>query len=121
MTAAEALLILILLGIIFLVVYYLLQGSAGRIAVTRPIESRIDEYLDQKFESLISEWSLTTKSKLNRFKRAKTPVLEEDEARIKALKTFETNMKATLDNLEERMDVLEKEMAKPQKGTRKKK
>lgn len=112
MTGAEALLLLILLGILFFVLYYFLKGSTGRIAVTRPIESRIDEYLDQRFESLIAEWSLTTKSKLRRFDKIKSPSLTEDETKVAELKAFEEGMKATLNNLEERLDVLEKELAK---------
>lgn len=116
MTAAEALLILIILGILLFVVYFLLKGSTGRIAATRPIESRIDEYLDQRFENLVAEWSLTTKPKLRRFERTQTPVLQEDESRMAALKTFQNEMKATLDNLEERLDALEKEMATPKRG-----
>jgi len=116
MTGAEALLILIILGILAFVLYYFLKGSTGRIAVTRPIESRIDEYLDQRFESMIQEWSLTTRSKLRRFERAKAPILSEDERKVSELKTFEKEMKTTLDNLEERLDALEKELAK-EKGT----
>ena len=116
MTGAEALLILIILGILAFVLYYFLKGSTGRIAVTRPIESRIDEYLDQRFESMIQEWSLTTRSKLRRFERAKAPILSEDERKVDELKTFEKDMKTTLDNLEDRLDALEKELAK-EKGT----
>ncbi len=112
MTGAEALLILIVLGILLFVVYFLLKGSTGRIAITRPIESRIDEYLDQRFEDLIAEWSLTTKPKLRRFERTNTPVLQEDESRMAALKTFQSDMKTTLDSLEERLDALETELAK---------
>lgn len=119
MTAAEALLILILLGILLFVVYYLLKGSAGRIAVARPIESRIDEYLDQRFENLIAEWSLTTKPKLRRFERTKTPVLQEDESRVAALKSFQNDMKVALDKLEERLDALETELAAPKRGRKK--
>lgn len=116
MTVAEVLLVLIVVAILFFVLYYFLRGSTGRIAVTRPIESRIDEYLDQRFESIISEWSLITKSRLRRFKDRNTPVLEADEKRIAELEAYETEMKVTLDNLEERLDVLEKELAKPKKG-----
>jgi hypothetical protein len=119
MTGVEALLLLILLGILFFVLYYFLKGSTGRIAVTRPIESRIDEYLDQRFENLIAEWSLTTKSKLRRFDKTKAPLLSDGETKVAELKAFEDVMNATLTNLEERMDVLEKEMAK--KGAQKSK
>ena len=120
MSAAEALLILIVLFILLFVLYYILKGSTGRIAVTRPIESRIDEYLDQRFEDLIKEWSITTRSKLRRFERAKSPILSADETKVEELKAFEKDMRITLDNLEERLDVLEKELAKTEKGTGKK-
>jgi hypothetical protein len=116
MTAAEVLLVLIVMCILLFVLYYFLRGSTGRIAVTRPIESRIDEYLDQRFEDLVAEWSLITKTKLQRFKDRNSPVLEADEARIAEIKAYETEMKVTLNNLEERLDVLEKELAKPKKG-----
>jgi small nuclear ribonucleoprotein (snRNP)-like protein len=116
MTAAEVLLLLILLGILFFVLYYFLKGSTGRIAMTRPIESRIDEYLDQRFEDMITEWSLTTRSKLRRFDRTKSPILRDDETKVAELKQFEESMKVTLDNLEERLDVLEKELAEKGKG-----
>ncbi len=120
MSAAEALLILMVLLLLFFVLYYILKGSTGRIAVTRPIESRIDEYLDQRFEDLIKEWSLTTKSKLRMFERAKSPILSADETKVEELKAFEKDMRITLDNLEERLDVLEKELAQTEKGTGKK-
>lgn len=116
MTAAEVLLVLIVLGIVFFVLYYLLKGSTGRVVVTRPIESRIDEYLDQRFEDLVKEWSLITKSRLRRFERTKSPVLTEDETKVQGLKAFGKDMKATLDNLEERLDALEKELATSEKG-----
>ncbi len=121
MTGIEVFLLLILLGILFFVAYYLLKGSAGRIEVTRPIESRIDEYLDQRFEDLIREWSLTTRPKLRRFERTNLPVLGEDEGKAAELKSFEETMKATLSNLEERLDALEREIAQSEKGKPKRK
>ncbi|MBU7015227.1 MAG: hypothetical protein HXS52_10455 [Theionarchaea archaeon] len=120
MTVAEALLFLIILGIILLAAYYFLKGSSGRVEITRPIESRIDEYLDQRFDSLISEWRLVSRSRVRRFENEKAPQLHEDESRMAELRAFESQMKATLDNLEERLDVLEKEMAKAGKGKSKK-
>ncbi|MBU6998093.1 MAG: hypothetical protein HXS41_04505 [Theionarchaea archaeon] len=120
MTAAEVLLFLIILGIVFVIVYYFLRGSSGRVELTRPIESRIDEYLDQRFETLMAEWRLVSRSRVRRFESENTPQLQEDESRVAELKAFESQMKATLDSLEERLDVLEKEMAKPGKGKSKK-
>ena len=112
MTAAEVLLVLLLFAVVLFVLYYFLKGSTGKIVVTRPIESRIDEYLDQRFEDMIAEWSLTTKRKLSRFERTRSPILSEDESRIAELKVFESHMTSTLANLEERLDVLEKELVK---------
>jgi small nuclear ribonucleoprotein (snRNP)-like protein len=115
MNAAEALIILIFLALILFALYYFLKGSTGRVVVTRPIESRIDEYLDRRFEDMVSEWSLTTKSKLNRFKRKEIPRLENNEARVAELKTFEKDMNLQLDNLEERLNGLEKELVAKKK------
>ena len=112
MTAAEVLLVLLLFAVVLFVLYYFLKGSTGKIVVTRPIESRIDEYLDQRFEDMIAEWSLTTKRKLSRFERTRSPILSEDESRMAELKVFESHMTSTLANLEERLDVLEKELVK---------
>ncbi len=122
MTIATAFLLLIVVGVVLFIIYYLLKGSTGGIAVTRPLESRIDEYLDQRFENLIAEWSLTTRPKLQKFRAEKSPLVTENETKIAELKTFEKKMKATLDNLEERLDALEKELAetgkrKSRKGT----
>jgi ABC-type ATPase with predicted acetyltransferase domain len=121
MTAAEVLLVLLVVGILFYVLYYFLKDTTGRIAVTRPVESRIDEYLDQRFEELIAEWSLVTRPRLRKFKKIKSAVLQEDEAKIAEMKTYEKEMKKTLEVLEERLDALEKELAKPEKGRRKRK
>ena len=112
MTAAEVSLVLLLFAVVLFVLYYFLKGSTGKIVVTRPIESRIDEYLDQRFEDMIAEWSLTTKRKLSRFERTRSPILSEDESRMAELKVFESHMTSTLANLEERLDVLEKELVK---------
>ncbi len=116
MTAAEVLLVILIVGILFFVLYYMLKDTTGRIAVTRPIESRIDEYLDQRFESLIREWSLVTRPKLRRFKAEKSSVLSEGETKVAEMKSFEESMKETLNNLEERLDALEKELAQQEKG-----
>ena len=77
MTAAEVLLFLIILGIVFVIVYYFLRGSSGRVELTRPIESRIDEYLDQRFETLMAEWRLVSRSRVRRFESENTPQLQE--------------------------------------------
>lgn len=120
MTGLEILLILIVLGALLLLIYYFFRGSKT-ISVTRPLETRIDEYLDQRFEALINEWSLTTRPQLRRFKEQKSPLLTEDEARVAALKALESEMKATLDHLEERLDALEKELVKTGTGATKRK
>ena len=50
-------LVLILCAVIFLV-YYFFRGAKGNISLTRPVESRVDEYLDRRFQSMVDEWEL---------------------------------------------------------------
>ena len=57
------LLVLILCVILFLV-YYFFRGAKGDIALTRPVESRVDEYLDRRFQSMVEEWQLVSRPKL---------------------------------------------------------
>lgn len=120
MSAAEVLLIIIVVGVLLFLVYYFLKGSAGRIDVTRPLESRVDQYLDQRFENLMREWSLVTKSKARQFEQTKSGALSEGETRVKELKAYESQMKAHLDHLEERLNALEKELANPERPREKK-
>jgi hypothetical protein len=104
------LLVLVLCAVIFLVYYYF-RGAKGDIALSRPVESRVDEYLDRRFQSMVEEWQLVTRSRLAQFQDRRVPEIEQNEARIADLKSYEEGMKSTLTSLEARLDVLEKELA----------
>lgn len=118
MTLLEMLLLIILAVVIIYLVYYFLRGSTGRIAISRPVESRIDEYLDRRFERIIEEWSLVRKPGLQKFKDERSDVLDHDEERIRMLKAFETDMKTNLTDLEERLNGLENSLATKESGKR---
>ena len=47
--------VIILCALIFLI-YYFIRGAKGDISLTRPVESRVDEYLDRRFQSMVEEW-----------------------------------------------------------------
>lgn len=114
----EFIIIVIILGAIIFFIYYYLRGSTGKVSLTRPVESRVDEYLDRKFESLIAEWELVTGPKLRSFKERKQKEIEQDEARLAEVKGFEAEMQGSLEKLEARLDAVEKELGP--KGTLKK-
>jgi hypothetical protein len=82
------------------------------------MESRVDEYLDRRFENLVEEWQLIDQTKLQRFKDQKSKELEQDEARLADLKKFELDLDTSLTKLESRLDGIEKGLA--QKGSAKK-
>jgi hypothetical protein len=105
------LLVLILCATLFLV-YYFFRGAKGEISLASPVESRVDEYLDRRFQSMVEEWELVSHPKLQRFKEQRTKDLEQDEARLAELKQFESGMQTTLSSLEARLDTLEKELAR---------
>jgi hypothetical protein len=111
MTPVEILLIVILAILIIFLVYYFFRGSGGRIALSRPVESRVDEYLDRKFERFVEEWSLVRRPVLNSFKDDRNSALDQDEKQIVTLKKFESEMKTTLDDLEGRLNALEDSLA----------
>ncbi|MGA2160610.1 MAG: hypothetical protein ABSG28_00215 [Methanoregula sp.] len=110
-------LVLILCVVLFLV-YYFFRGAKGDISLTRPVESRVDEYLDRRFQSMVEEWQLVSRPKLQKFKEQQTPAIEQEEARLADLKNYESGMQTTLASLEARLDTLEKELAR--KGSAKK-
>ncbi len=110
-------LILLLCTAIFLV-YWFFRGQKGRIALARPIESRVDEYLDRRFQSMVEEWGLVSHARLTRFREQHTGEIEQDEARLAELKNYETAMKSTLASLEARLVTLEKEIAEKDRGSR---
>ena len=61
----EFLVIVIFIAAAFFLIYYYFRGAKGDIALTRPVESRVDEYLDRRFESLVEEWELVNHPKLS--------------------------------------------------------
>lgn len=110
MTWLEALVVILLIGILLLLVYYYFRGSSGKVSIRRPMESRIDEYLDRRFESIIQEYSLVRTSQLQNFKELNSPLLDESEARAHGLEKAEADLSATLDDLDRRLDALEHEV-----------
>jgi hypothetical protein len=109
MTPLEAFLVFIIIVIIAFLIYYYFRGSSGRVEITRPMESRVDEYLDRRFESMIDEWALMNRQKVLKWRDDKTKIVASDEQRVNALKEFEENMSATLSKLEERIEALEEQ------------
>lgn len=107
MTFLEIFLIIILIAVTLFLVYYFFRGSTGNIAITRPVESRVDEYLDRKFDHIIEEWSLVRKPQLQKFKDERSDLLDHDEERIQKLKEYEAEMKKNLIELEIRVNSLE--------------
>jgi hypothetical protein len=113
MTWLEALVILLLVGIMFFLIYYYFRGAKGNIELRRPMESRVDEYLDRRFESIIEEYSLVRTPRLQGFRQLNEPLLAESEGRAQALKKTEEELTTTLDDLGKRLEALEHEMAVP--------
>jgi hypothetical protein len=111
------LIVFCLCALIFLV-YYFIKGAKGDISLTRPVESRVDEYLDRRFQSMVDEWQLVSHPKLRQFKEQHYKEIENDETRLAELKKYESGMQTTLTSLEARLDTVEKELAR--KGTAKK-
>jgi hypothetical protein len=111
------LLVIFLCALIFLI-YYFIRGAKGNISLARPVESRVDEYLDRRFQQMVEEWQLVSRPKLHQFKEQHYKEIENDEERLAELKRYEAGMQTTLTNLEARLDTVEKELAK--KGTAKK-
>jgi len=111
-TGLEVLLVILVIVIIALIaffLYYFFRGSSGPISLSRPMESRVDLYLDRRLDQLMEEYSLITKPKLNTFKAEKATELSEDELKVERLKRFRDEMTATLSEMEKRLDVLEAE------------
>jgi hypothetical protein len=104
----EFIILVLFIAAAFFLIYYYFRGAKGDIALTRPVESRVDEYLDRRFESLVDEWELVNQPKLQKFKEQKS----------KDLKKFELDLESSLTKLETRLDNIEKGLA--QKGSAKK-
>ena len=111
----EFIIIVLIIGAAFFLIYYYFRGAKGDISLTHPMESRVDEYLDRRFESLVEEWQLIDQQKLQKFKEQKSKELEQDEARLTDLKKFEIDLENSLIQLESRLDGIEKGLA--QEGT----
>lgn len=109
MTALEALLVVIILALVVFILYYYLRGTSGNVSITRPMESRVDEYLDRRFEQMVSEWSLMNKYQVRSFKEKKEKELDDQEDKVEDLKDFEHDMIDKLARLEERLNALEKQ------------
>jgi len=107
----EFIIIVLIIGAAFFLIYYYFRGAKGDISLTHPMESRVDEYLDRRFESLVEEWQLIDQSKLQKFKEQKSRELEQDEARLTDLKKFEIDLENSLIQLESRLDGIEKGLA----------
>jgi hypothetical protein len=83
------------------------------------MESRVDEYLDRRFESLVEEWQLIDHPKLQRFKEQKSKELEQDEARLADIKKFELDLETSLTKMESRLDGIEKGLVKKEGSAKK--
>jgi hypothetical protein len=115
MELLEFIIIVVILCALIFLVYYFIRGAKGDISLTRPVESRVDEYLDRRFQHMVEEWQLVSHPKLQKFKEKHYKEIENDEARLAELKSFESGVQTTLVNLEARLDTVEKELA--QKGS----
>lgn len=118
MDVLEFIIIVIILCAIIFLIYFFIRGAKGDISLDRPVESRVDEYLDRRFQHMVEEWQLISHPKLQQFKEQHYKEIENDEARLAELKKYESGMQTTLSTLEARLDTLEKELAR--KGSAKK-
>jgi hypothetical protein len=109
MTPLEAALLVIVVAILLFVIYYYWKGAKGEVSLARPVESRVDEYLDRRFELMIEEWSLISRARLQSFKQSKESTLAASEGIMESLWEFRKNMAENLNQLEERLDALEKQ------------
>ena len=112
MTPLEAALIIIVVAILLFFIYYYWKGAKGDVSLARPVESRVDEYLDRRFELMIEEWSLVSRAKLQSFRQSKDQILESNEDKVVSLKDFSETMEGSLKKLEDRLDALEKQAGK---------
>lgn len=107
MTLIEILLIILVILVAAFLVYWFFQGSSRRISLRRPVESRIDEYLDRRFERLIEEWDLVQRPRMKRFSDSKNAVLQSNEDQIRTMHASESGITTTLNDLEARLNALE--------------
>ena len=107
MTIAEIILTIIVLALIAFILYYYFRGTSGHVSISRPMESRVDEYLDRHFEHMVEEWSLMDKYQVRSFTEHHDPGLLKEEKRMEGLREFRHEMTDILASLEERLNVLE--------------
>jgi hypothetical protein len=112
MTPLEIVLVILLIVVVIIAIYFFFRGAKGKISLTRPVESRVDEYLDRRFESMVTEWALVRTPAVNRFKEKHEPALGQNEAKISELQGFEKEINNSLSRMEDRLDDLEKELNK---------
>lgn len=110
MTLVEALLFLVLIFFVGFVLYYYFRGSMGHVEISRPMESRLDEYLDRRFDAMIEEWSLVRRPEAQKFRDEKLADLSQDEKRMAELKEFEKSFGEHITSMEERLEALEKQV-----------
>ena len=108
MTLIEILLIILIVLVIAFLLFWFYQGSSGRISLRRPVESRVDEYLDRRFNRLIDEWGVVRRPAIKRFKEKHGSILDSDEQKISDMKQFENEFVENLSSLEARLDALER-------------
>jgi hypothetical protein len=112
MTPLEGFLVFVIIVVIAFLIYFYFRGSSGKVSLTRPIESRVDEYLDRRFELMIDEWSLVDRTRVNSFSESRGKFLLDDETRVAALKDFKDEMGENLSRMEERLNALETQIDK---------
>jgi len=111
MTILETILAILLIVVIVIAIYFYFKGSRGKLSITSPVESRVDEYLDRRFESLVTEWALIRTPTVTLFKSQNEPVLEQNDAKVSEIQTFEREISSTLSRMEDRLELLEKELS----------
>lgn len=116
MSIIEILLIILIVLIVAFILFWFFQGSSARISMRRPVESRVDEYLDRRFARLIDEFGVVRRPEVKRFKDERNAVFDADEAHIQDLKEFGTEFKQDLSSLEARLDALEKSFDQKKTG-----
>lgn len=110
MTLIEILLIVLIILLFAFLLFWFYQGSSGRVSLRRPVESRVDEYLDRRFAQLVEEWGVVRRPALKRFKEKHGSVLDSDNEKITEMKQFETEFIDNLSTLEARLDALERSL-----------
>ena len=108
MTLIEILLIILIILVIGFLLFWFLHGSSGKVSIRRPVESRVDEYLDRRFAMMVEEWGVVRRPALKRFKEQRNEVLDADEVKISEMKEFESDFVDHLTDLEARLDALER-------------